>query len=164
MYFNQYISPFGKIFLSSDGKNLTNLYFEKQCNCNIKKNYIGKDIDLFKKVDRWLDLYFAGKNPDINFSIFYSGINFQMEIWKILKTIPYGKTVTYGYIADKIKKLFQKEKMSAQAVGGAVKKNPISIIVPCHRVIGKNESMVGYSGGIDLKINLLKLENAIKNI
>ena len=107
----------------------------------------------------WLDRYFAGENPQISeLPLAPSGSDFRQMVWKILCDIPSGQTTTYGEIAKKIAARTGRSTMSAQAVGGAVGHNPISIIIPCHRVVGTNGSLTGYAGGIDKKIALLELE------
>ena len=106
---------------------------------------------------RWLDLYFAGKEPDFSPALNPTGTAFQMSVWAILQTIPFGETTTYGAIARRLEEQ-TKKRMSAQAVGGAVGRNPISIIVPCHRVIGADGSLTGYAGGLDKKEYLLRTE------
>ena len=109
---------------------------------------------------QWLDVYFAEKEPDFTPPLHLIGSDFRQAVWNILLSIPYGQTMTYGQIAKQLAKNTGIDKMSAQAVGGAVGHNPISIIVPCHRVVGTNGSLTGYAGGLDKKIALLKLEKA----
>ena len=111
-------------------------------------------MEIFKKVIGWLDDYFDGKNPKIDFNLKASGTDFRMKVWKLLSQIPYGETVTYGEIASMISPT-----MSAQAVGGAVGANLIAIVIPCHRVMGKDNKLTGYAAGLDKKIELLKIEN-----
>lgn len=165
LYETNYKSPVGNLLLVSDGNNLVGLYFEQKN--NIEKVYRSKsfikssvkDLPIFKKTADWLDIYFLGKQP--NFEIptkFIFGSNFQNEVWNMLTKIPYGKTITYGDIAKEIAKRRGIKRMSAQAVGGAVGSNPISIIVPCHRVMGANNKIIGYGAGIDKKLKLLELE------
>ena len=108
----------------------------------------------------WLDIYFKGKAPDFTPPLCMETTSFRKAVWEIMLTIPYGKTMTYGEIADKIAKQKGLLKMSAQAVGGAVGHNSISLIIPCHRVFGSNGSLTGYAGGIDKKVQLLRLEKA----
>lgn len=110
------------------------------------------------QAEKWLDIYFSGHEPDFMPEIRLEGTDFQMLIWKLLLDIPYGQTVTYGEIARQAAKILGKERMSAQAVGGAVGKNPVSIIVPCHRVVGTGGKLTGYGGGIERKAALLELE------
>ena len=162
MYIDYYKTPnkFDDIALSSDGNVLTGLWFKNSSDKNIHiNNYQRKDLEIFKQTKKWLDIYFSGKNPDfdIEYRIDYL-IPFKEEVLSIIKSIPYGKTITYGDIAKIISNKRGIKKMSSQAVGQAVKSNPICLIVPCHRVIGINNKMVGYVGGISNKINLLELE------
>lgn len=160
IYITNYNSPVGKLLLASDGKNLTGLWIEGQeCSLDQNNTKLNNDLDIFKKTKNWLDRYFAGKRVEVcELDIRFNGTEFQKIVWKILCEIPYGEFTTYGNIAKKVAKILNKEKMSAQAVGGAVGHNPISIIVPCHRVIGTNGSLTGYAGGIDKKIKLLQIE------
>lgn len=146
---------FDDLLLTSDGEVLTGLHFVRQC----KKDFEQKTLPVFKKVCRWLDVYFSGCEPDFTpeFRIENATL-FRREVLEILLTIPFGKTMTYGEIAAQIAKKHGVEKMSAQAVGGAVGWNPIGIIIPCHRVLGSGKSLTGYSGGIKNKIGLLKVE------
>lgn len=160
-----YSSPFGEIILISDSKRLVGLYFKSSKffhKIASDKLIINEDIEVFSLTKNWLDQYFSGKslNPK-SIPIHLLGSDFCMQVWKILLEIPYGETITYGEIAKKIGEKKGIKKMSAQAVGYAVGHNPISIIVPCHRVIGSNGNLVGYSSGIDKKIELLKLEKII---
>lgn len=150
-----YHSPIGDLLLISDGKFLTGVYFLKEE--SIIEN--GKEFPVFKETILWLDQYFSGKIPNFipNYQI-VAATPFQQRIWDILKEIPYGKWISYNDIAKRIAKERGIPKMSAQAVGGAVGKNPIGIIIPCHRVLGKNGALTGYSGGIEHKIELLKIE------
>lgn len=161
IYTAHYNSPLGGITLTSDGMALTGLYFDGERDFPDLSPGRKKDLPLFGEVMRWLDLYFAGKEPDFSPALNPTGTAFQMSVWAILRTIPYGETTTYGAIAKRLEKKTGK-RMSAQAVGGAVGRNPISIIVPCHRVIGANGSLTGYAGGLDKKEYLLELEGAIE--
>ena len=161
-YKTEYNSPIGRLFLVSDGKNLTGLYIEGQKYFNCPPYAIKKDnLEIFSRAKLWLEEYFKGKNPAVSLPLAPFGSEFQKEVWKILQKIPYGKTATYGKIADKIAKKRGVLKMSAQAVGGAVGHNPISIIIPCHRVLGKNGALTGYAGGIENKTKLLELEGVL---
>ena len=123
------------------------------------------NLPIFKKTKEWLDIYFSGKKPDFIPTInIENASNFRKQVWQILLKIPYGKTITYGEISKQIEQETE-NKVSAQAVGGAVGHNPISIIVPCHRVVGFNGNLTGYAGGIDRKIKLLKIEKVnLKNL
>ena len=160
IYTAHYNSPLGGITLTSDGMALTGLYFDGERDFPDLSPGRKKDLPLFGEVMRWLDLYFDGKEPDFSPALNPTGTAFQMSVWAILRTIAYGETTTYGAIAKRLEKKTGK-RMSAQAVGGAVGRNPISIIVPCHRVIGANGSLTGYAGGLDKKKYLLELEGAI---
>ena len=162
LYKTYYKSPIGNLMLLSDGDNLVGLYIENQKYYlnGIKQELTSKDnLQVFENTKKWLDRYFAKKNPSIKeIPLAPIGGEFRQKVWKILCEIPYGQTITYGEIAKKIAKEMQKEKMSAQAVGNAVGHNPISIIIPCHRVVGKDGSLTGYAGGIEKKRILLELE------
>lgn len=156
-----YNSPLGKIILKSDGEFLTGLWFENSKD-NIKNacDTQEKSLSIFDQTKLWLDEYFGGNIP--TFTPKYKFENqspFKLLVWSFVEKIPYGKTITYGDIAKEIAKIKHIDKMSAQAVGGAVGANPICLIVPCHRVVGANNKLVGYGGGIENKIKLLKLEN-----
>lgn len=159
-YKTYYESPIGRIALTSDGTNLTGLWlpkhndFEQQYNETLRE----AELPVFDKVSNWLNDYFSGNNPEINFPLAPEGTEFRKRVWNLLLKIPYGETVTYGDIAQDIARQLGKEKMSSQAVGGAVGSNPISIIIPCHRVVGKDGNLTGYGGGIDTKIALFKIE------
>ncbi len=155
-----YESPLGKIILASKEGNLIGLWLpnQKYYLGNIKEDFIEEDDDILIKTKKWLDLYFNGKKPSINeLPLKPMGSSFAKEVWSILCQIPYGKVITYGDIAKEINKTGKKT--SARAVGSAVGHNPISIIIPCHRVVGKGGNLTGYAGGIDKKIYLLKHEN-----
>ncbi|HIS47174.1 MAG TPA: methylated-DNA--[protein]-cysteine S-methyltransferase [Candidatus Scybalocola faecigallinarum] len=161
-YINHYDSPLGKILLAADDVGLTGLWFEgqKYFALHLDKVHEEKEIPVLKQAKQWLDIYFSGKDPDIPIPLHFTGSDFQNEVWGILCTIPYGQTTTYGAIAKQLAKKKGLDHMSAQAVGGAVGHNEISIIVPCHRVVGANGSLTGYAGGIQKKIKLLTLEKA----
>lgn len=159
-YISHYQSPMGDILLAADEIGLTGLWFEgqKYFALYLDKEHEEKELPVFEKAKRWLDIYFSGKEPDFTVPLHFIGTEFQNEVWEILSSIPYGKTTTYGEIAKQIAARRGLHRMSAQAVGGAVGHNEISIIVPCHRVVGSNGSLTGYAGGIDKKIKLLELE------
>lgn len=161
-YTSHYTSPLGEILLAADDVGLTGLWFEgeKYFARNLEKDHEEREIPLFGKVKHWLDLYFSGKDPGFAVPLHFTGTDFQNAVWEILCTIPYGRTMTYGEIAKQIAAKRGVPRMSAQAVGGAVGHNEISIIVPCHRVVGTNGSLTGYAGGIDKKVQLLTLERA----
>ena len=153
-------SPIGNMQLAAEDTGLTGLWFEgqKYFALHLDKEHEEKEIPLFEKVKEWLDIYFSGKEPDFAVPLHFTGTDFQKAVWEILCTIPYGQTMTYGEIAKQIAAKKGLPRMSAQAVGGAVGHNEISIIVPCHRVVGANGSLTGYAGGIEKKELLLKLE------
>lgn len=163
-YITTYQSPVGEILLAADDVGLTGLWFEgeKYYALSLDKEHEEKEVPVFEEVRHWLDIYFTGKEPDFMPPIHMIGTPFQMEVWEILRQIPYGETTTYGEIAKKIAAKKGIQRMSAQAVGSAVGRNEISIIVPCHRVVGTNGSLTGYAGGIDKKTAFLKLEGAFK--
>ncbi|MCI9338736.1 MAG: methylated-DNA--[protein]-cysteine S-methyltransferase [Lachnospiraceae bacterium] len=160
----QYDSPIGPLLLAQKHGFLVGLWLEGQ------KYYLGSwqgesrkdgDSEILRRAKGWLDRYFRGERPDVReLALAPKGSGFQKEVWEILCKIPYGKTVTYGEIAREIAARRGLESMSPQAVGGAVGHNPISIIIPCHRVVGANGSLTGYAGGLDKKMQLLKLERA----
>ena len=159
-YISRYHSPMGGILLAGDGNGLTGLWFEgqKYFALHLDKEQEEREIPLFELAKGWLDIYFSGREPDFSVHLHLMGIAFQKEVWEILRSIPYGHTMTYGEIAKQLAEKRGLPHMSAQAVGGAVGRNPISILVPCHRVVGADGSLTGYAGGIDKKGRLLKLE------
>ncbi len=165
-YTSIYKSLVGNLLLTADDAGLTGLWIEnsKYYPLSFNTEYEKIETSIFAETKRWLDIYFSGKEPDFMPNIHMIGTEFQKEVWKILLTIPYGQTTTYGEIANHIAKKRGISRMSAQAVGGAVGHNKLSIIIPCHRVIGTNSSLTGYAGGIYKKITLLKLENAFMNL
>lgn len=162
VYTMQYDSPLGKILLAADEVGLTGLWFYGQkyfANYLPEENREGKTPAL-EQAKKWLDIYFSGKEPNFTPPLHPIGSDFRRAVWDILLKIPYGKTITYGDIARELAEKKGAAKMSAQAVGGAVGHNEISIMIPCHRVVGTNGSLTGYAGGIDKKISLLTLEKA----
>lgn len=163
-YINPYSSPLGKMTMASDGERLTGLWFgeQKYFALHLSSDAVYSDLPVFDKTKLWLDVYFKGEKPDFLPPFYLKGTDFQREVWDILLKIPYGSVITYGDIAKKIAGKRGLSRMSAQAVGGAVGHNPISIIVPCHRVIGANGSLTGYAGGVDKKEYLLKLEKVFE--
>lgn len=164
-YTSKYQSPLGEILLAADETGLTGLWFEgqKYFALYLDKDHKEKDLPIFREAKRWLDIYFSGREPDFKLPLHFTGSPFQNAVWEILYSIPYGKTVTYGEIARILAQKKGLSCMSAQAVGGAVGHNEISIIVPCHRVVRVSGSLTGYAGGIDKKIELLKLEGALQS-
>ncbi len=160
MYRQSYDSPLGAMYMSSDGRYLTGLWFEGSRDSKKHRgDFEEKDLPVFRRTEKWLDIYFSGKEPDFVPEYRIEGLtDFRRMVVDIMNRIPYGKTITYNDIAKEIAAKRGLEKMSAQAVGGAVGWNPICIIIPCHRVIGANGSLTGYGGGIQRKIGLLQLE------
>lgn len=164
-YTSKYESPLGKIMLAADEIGLTGLWFEgqKYFALSLDPEQEEKELPVLAQVKEWLDIYFSGKEPDFKPPLHFTGSTFQNEVWELLSQIPYGQTTTYGEIAKHLAKKRGLASMSAQAVGSAVAHNGISILVPCHRVVGGNGSLTGYAGGIDKKIYLLKLEKGYKD-
>lgn len=161
-YTTTYQSPLGKLLLAADKTGLTGLWFEgeKFYADSLDPEHEERNIPVFDDVRRWLDIYFSGREPDFTPPIHMIGSDFRRSVWKLLQDIPYGETITYGALAKQIARERGLKQMSAQAVGGAVGHNEISIIVPCHRVVGSDGSLTGYAGGIQRKIGLLTLEGA----
>lgn len=162
MYYTIYNSIVGRLYLVSKDNKLVGVYIENQKYFlrNIKDITLNNNLEIFIKTKEWLDRYFRGDKPDIDeLPLELNGTEFQKLVWEILKTIPYGKVITYGEIAKKVGKIVGKEKMSSQAIGSAISKNPISIIIPCHRIVGSNGNLVGYAGGILTKEKLLTLKS-----
>lgn len=154
-------SPLGRLLLASDGKNLTGVWLENQKYYAAGLSETAKHNDslpVFKQTKNWLDRYFKKQNPQIaELPLAPGGTLFRRQIWRLLCQIPYGEVITYGALAEKLA-LQTAKKVSARAVGGAVGHNPISIIIPCHRVVGARGSLTGYAAGLDVKIKLLALE------
>ncbi len=162
-YKTKYNSPLGKIILVSDGKNLVSLYFENRKTYFKNENIVLKEnnnLAVFDLIENWLDDYFNRKNPNVSkLPInFINATEFQKDVWNILLTIPYSKIVSYKDITNKLIKKSGLNKMSNQAVAGAIARNPILIVIPCHRVIATNGSLKGYVAGLDIKEKLLKIE------
>lgn len=159
-YTYHYQSFLGGITMASDGTHLIGLWFDgqKYFSDSLQGPVQEKSLPVFKDTCRWLDTYFSGKDPGFTPPIAMRTTPFRKQVWEIMLQIPYGCTLTYGEIADKIASKRGIKKMSAQAVGGAVGHNSISLIIPCHRVIGSGGNLTGYAGGIKTKIKLLNLE------
>ncbi len=153
-------SPLGAILLASDGEALTGLWFQGQRHIPPAQAQaaVREDLPVFRQTRAWLEAYFAGKVPDFTPLLRPVGTDFQQAVWAILAAIPYGATRTYGEIARELAAQRGLARMSAQAVGGAVGRNPISILIPCHRVLGRNGQLTGYAGGLERKRALLRLE------
>ncbi len=145
-------SPIGPLTLASDGEAIIGLWMKGQkYDAATLKNPLEKALPVFDRAQAWLDRYFAGENPEAAFPLAPQGSAFRQAVWRVLRAIPYGEVTTYGAIARQLGGC-------AQAVGGAVGHNPVSIIIPCHRVVGADGSLTGYAGGLEKKIRLLKLE------
>ena len=162
MFTQHYDSPLGSILLTADEMGLTGLWFDGQKHFarGLPAQHTEQDTPVLLEAKRWLDIYFTGKEPDFLPPLHPTGSEFRKAVWEILLQIPYGQTTTYGEIARQLAKKQGLARMSAQAVGGAVGHNEISIIIPCHRVVGTNGSLTGYAGGIHKKEQLLELERA----
>lgn len=157
-YIHKYTSVLGHITLASDGENLTGLWFDGQRHYarGLDPCHEAKALPVFDLAERWLDTYFSGREPDFTPPLNMKGTAFQRAVWACLMEIPYGATATYGAIAARM----GVPNTSARAFGGAVGRNPISLIVPCHRVVGADGSLTGYAGGLERKQRLLALEKA----
>ena len=155
-YTTHYDSPLGGITLASDGQALTGLWLDGQKHFGSTLEIASSttsELPVLDETRRWLDIYFSGRKPDFTPTLLLKGTAFQQHVWEALLAIPYGQTVTYGELARNL------GIRSAQAVGGAVGRNPIAIIVPCHRVVGSDGSLIGYAAGLDRKRALLQLES-----
>ena len=159
-YISRYDSPLGRITLAGDGSALTGLWFDGQKHRADTPEQIHEEaaLPVFEEARRWLDLYFSGRIPDFTPQLCLRGTAFRRTVWEILMTIPYGKTMTYGEVAERTAAAMHLPRMSARAVGGAAGSNPVSLIIPCHRVVGAGGRLTGYAGGIDRKARLLEME------
>ena len=159
-YIHSYASPLGQITVASDGKAVVGLWFDGQKYDRdvLEEEYKEAALPIFGEADRWLDQYFAGQTPNFTPKLKLWGTAFRRRVWEILLEIPYGHTMTYGEIADRIARERGLKRMSARAVGGAVGRNPISLMVPCHRAVGTKGRLTGYAGGLDKKAWLLRRE------
>ena len=160
-FLQHYNSPLGGILLAADEIGLTGLWFDgqKYFARDLPAEHVEQNTPVLSEAKRWLDIYFTGREPDFTLPLHPIGSVFRQAVWEILLQIPYGQTTTYGEIARQLAAKLGLPRMSAQAVGGAVGHNEISIIIPCHRVVGTNGSLTGYAGGIDKKVKLLELEH-----
>lgn len=157
----RYSSPLGEIYLAADGEKLAGVWIEgqKYFAASVKENMTECETPVLKMARTWLDCYFAGEKPQIReLPLAPEGSSFRRLVWDLLCEIPYGQVVTYGEVARRAASIMGKARMSAQAVGGAVGHNPISVIIPCHRVVGAGGNLTGYGGGIEKKIWLLDHE------
>lgn len=161
-YTDNYVSPIGNIVLAGDGTALTGLWFEGQkwFGTGLTDGAERAELPVFRQTKKWLDIYFGGGEPAFTPAVALRGSEFQIAVWNVLSAIPYGKTVTYGEIAKNLTAVTGR-KTSARAVGSAVGRNPVSIIVPCHRVLGADGSLTGYAGGVERKRELLRLEGVL---
>ena len=159
-YTQHYASPLGGLTLASDGEALTGVWFDgqKYFASTLAPAHEARALPVFSLAGRWLDAYFAGEEPDFTPPLNLRGTPFRRRVWALLLTIPYGQTTSYGALAARLAAEAGLPHMSAQAVGGAVGHNPVSIIVPCHRVLGADGSLTGYAAGTDIKAALLALE------
>ena len=161
-----YQSPIGGITMASDGEAIIGLWFDGQQYFPdvLDQEHQERLLPVFEATCRWLGIYFSGKEPDFTPPLSLRTTRFRKRVWQILLSIPYGKTMTYGEIAVLLVREMSLKKMSAQAVGGAVGHNAISLIIPCHRVVGTNGKLTGYAGGLDKKQRLLDLEKTNSSV
>lgn len=156
----EYLSPLGKLLLACDNEGLTGIWFEGQKyfdkGLSVKQKALEHEI--LAQTKAWLDLYFKGQEPSFTPPLKLCGTFFEKLVWQELLNIPYGTVTTYGKLSLKVAKTLNKEHMAAQAVGHAVGLNPVSIIVPCHRVVGSRGNLTGYAAGLERKLKLLELE------
>jgi methylated-DNA-[protein]-cysteine S-methyltransferase len=159
-YIHKIKSPLGILTVSSDGQNISGLWIEGQKYFaeTLEKDVCEKNLPVFEHVQEWLAVYFSGREPGFMPPLAPKGSPFQKKVWDDLCKIPYGQTTSYGELAKQSELENSGKRTSPRAVGGAVGHNPISILIPCHRVIGKNGNLTGYAGGIANKIKLLELE------
>ncbi|MDD2952272.1 MAG: methylated-DNA--[protein]-cysteine S-methyltransferase [Parabacteroides sp.] len=159
-YTHKYKSPLGEITLASDGDRLTGLWFDgqKYFASTLSAGHQERELAVFEQTQEWLDRYFEGKPLGLIPPTRLEDTPFRLAVWDLLSKIPYGEVVTYKDLAREIARQKGLPSMSTQAIGGAVGHNPISIIIPCHRVVGTNGSLTGYAGGIDKKRSLLQIE------
>lgn len=161
-YTQTYSSPLGELLLSADDMGLSGLWFagQRYFARTLPPGAVPGETPVLTASKRWLDCYFSGKRPDFLPPLHLIGTDFQQAVWNLLLEIPYGQTVTYGALGRILAQQLGKPAMSAQAVGAAVGRNPVSIIVPCHRVVGVDGNLTGYAGGVERKLQLLQLEGA----
>ena len=161
-YTMHYNSPLGGILLAADEIGLTGLWFDgqKYFARTLSDEHIPRETPALREAARWLEIYFGGAQPDFMPPLHPASTPFQKEVWELLLRIPYGQTATYGQLAERLAEKRGLAHMSAQAIGGAVGHNAVSILIPCHRVVGTGGSLTGYAGGLDRKIRLLELEKA----
>lgn len=162
IYTTTYHSPLGELLLTSDEQGLTGVWYDGQSYLahHPEHRHLEQETAFHRDAKRWLDIYFSGQEPDFLPTLHLLGSPFQLAVWEQLQRIPFGATTTYGRLATQVAEQ-QGKPVSPQAVGGAVGRNPLGIIVPCHRVIGANGSLTGYAGGLDKKVFLLKTEGQL---
>ncbi len=160
-YVYHYQSPLGGVTMASDGETLTGLWFDgqKYFAAGLEDVLEEKRLPVFEETLHWLDVYFSGRSPGFLPALNPRGTAFQKAVWGVLASIPYGSTTTYGQIARQLKEKIKRPGILARAVGSAVSRNPVSLLIPCHRVIGADGRLHGYAGGTDKKLWLLKMEN-----
>ena len=163
-YIHRVDSPLGGITLASDGEALTGLWFDGQkfFGATLVGGEEARALAVFGQAEAWLNSYFSGRRPDFTPPVAMRGTTFQRAVWAALTAIPYGETATYGEIARRVATQMGALRVSARAAGGAVGRNPIALIVPCHRVVGANGSLTGYAGGLERKARLLALERGAR--
>lgn len=157
-----YDSPLGGITLAGSGDALTGLWFDGQEHFaeTLSAGHEARNLPVLDETVRWLDLYFSGKDPGFTPALDMRTTPFRKDVWEILLTIPYGRTMTYGQVAERLAERTAGRRVSARAVGGAVAHNAVSLIIPCHRVLGADGSLTGYAGGAGRKLQLLRMEGA----
>ena len=163
-YYEEYNSRIGKIYILSDGESITGLYFENQRYFPSLEKTEKKELDVIKETKEYLNKYFHSQNPKLEVPIKVEGTSFQKEVYEELRKIPYGELRTYKEIAEISAKKRKIKSMSTQAVGRAIGKNAISILIPCHRVVGTGNKLTGYAGGLDRKLALLEIEGHKKEM
>ena len=159
-YIFRYLSPLGEMTMAGSGERLTGLWFcgQKYDRAGLESGAEEKELPVFLQTKQWLDCYFSGQEPAFTPPLLLPEPGFRRTVTELLLTVPYGHTVTYGELAREAARRRGLNRMSARAVGGAVSRNPLSILIPCHRVVGKNGSLTGYAGGVERKMALLKGE------
>lgn len=153
-------TPIASVTAASDGQAIVGLWFEgqKYFGSTVRGESVYRQVPVFTRLRAWLNIYFCGRNPDFTLPLAPSGSAFRQDVWKLLRAVEYGQTVTYGQLAALIAAKSGRQSISAQAVGGAVGHNPISILIPCHRVVGSSGALTGYAAGVGVKRQLLELE------
>jgi methylated-DNA-[protein]-cysteine S-methyltransferase len=159
-YFCVVPSPIGTLTAASDGEAVVGLWIEgqKYFARTLREDSVERHVPVFDSVRAWLDGYFSGREPGFMPPLKPRGSAFQQSVWEMLCGIPYGQTTTYGALAQRYGERSRGKPTSPRAIGGAVGHNPISILIPCHRVVGADGSLTGYAGGADKKTQLLRLE------